>query len=343
MKSSLTIPAVLVLLAACADSAADQPAGGMMVPVRVAPVTRETVALPILGTGTLGAKEEMELSFKVGGVIARITVDAGQVVRGGQLLAELQLDEANATVARTTAAAENADREYARAERLYADSVVTLAQLQSAETSARVARAELTTARFNQRYARITAPSDGVVLARKHEPGELVPPGSTVLTLASRSRGSVLRVGLADRDIVRVKVGSSAVVRFDALPGRTFPGRVSQLGMAAEPGAGTYLVDIHLDDATGLVSDLVGTAEIQPANATLATLIPLEALLEADGGHGTVFTLTEDRKHAERRVVTIGFLAGGRVAIASGLDSATIVVTQGAAYLRDGSAVEVLP
>jgi multidrug efflux system membrane fusion protein len=342
MRYRLFPPAVLVLLAGCAGGSAKEAPVESKVPVRLAAVTREAVSLPITAAGTLGAKEEIQLGFKIGGVIDRVLVDAGQDVRPGQLLAQLRLAEADAAVARAGAAAENAERELGRAQRLYTDSVVTLAQLQAVETAAEVARADLATARFNHQYARIVAPSAGVVLRRNHEPGELVDPGDAVLVLASRSRGNVFRVGLADRDVVRVRVGDSAVVRFEALPGREFEGRVSQVGAAAEAGTGTYLVDVQLPAARELVSDLVGTVEIQPASETSAILIPLDALLEADGDRGLVYTVGPDGR-AVGRQVTIGFIAGDRVAIASGLDGTKSVITQGATNLRDGSAVEVVP
>jgi membrane fusion protein, multidrug efflux system len=342
-KTLLMVLAIPILGAACARGAAHEVANVPAIPVRVAPVTRSAVSLPIVGTGTLGAKDEIQLSFKVGGVIDRVTVDPGESVRAGQLLAELRLDEADATVSRAGAAYDNAARELTRAQRLYADSVVTLAQLQGAEAIAQATLADLATARFNQRYARIVAPSSGVILERKHEPGELVSPGAPVLALASRSRGNVFRVGLADRDVVRVRQGDRATVRFDAIPGKTFAGSVSQVGAAAQAGIGTYLVDIRLRDANGLVSDLVGSAEIFPARQGVATLVPLDALLEADGDRGTVYVLSADRRSAERRDVTIAFLAGDQVAVGRGLDSTDKVITRGAAYLRHGSAVEVIP
>jgi len=337
-----SIGAMAILVAACSNGAADEVTQVPEIPVRVAPVTRAAVALPITGTGTFGAKEEVQLGFKVGGVIQRITVDAGQTVRAGQLLAELRMDEANAAVSRTGATADNTDRELARARRLYADSVIPLAQLEAREAAARVAQADLSTARFNYQYARIVAPSSGVVLERKHEPGELVNPGAAVLVLASESRGNVLRVGLADRDVVRVKQGDRASVRFDAVPGRVFSGVVSEVGRAAEPGTGTYLVDIQLRDTGGLVSDLVGNVEIYSAQGDPATLVPLAALLEADGDHGAVYRLASDGKTVERREVRVGFLVGDKVAV-SGVDSGATVVTQGAAYVRDGSTVKVVP
>jgi RND family efflux transporter MFP subunit len=306
-------------------------------------VTDTTLARPIVGDGTVRPKEEIALSFKVGGVIARIAVDAGDAVRAGQTLAALDLKEIDAALAKARSAAAKAERDLARARRLYADSVVTLAQLEDAQTAAEQARADLDAAAFNRRYAVIVSPSAGTVLRREAEPGENVSPGSPVLVLGSRARGNVVQVGLADRDVVSVRKGDSAVVHFDALPGETFEGRVSQIAAAADPGTGTYAVEIALRDGGTLAAGLVGRMEIRPSRGASATLVPVEAVLEADGDNATVYALSADSARAERRRVRVGFIDGDRVAVTDGLDDAAAVVTDGAAYLNDGTAVRVAP
>ena len=122
-------------------------------------------ALPISAVGTLEPATSSRLSFKVGGPIARLYADEGDRVRSGQLLAELASDEIDAAVRQAEAALEKARRDAERMERLYRDSVVTLAQFQDAQTGFDVAESAHTSATFNQRYARITAPAGGRVCA----------------------------------------------------------------------------------------------------------------------------------------------------------------------------------
>src|SRR2546426_60629 len=80
-----------------------------------------------------------------------------------------------------------------------------------------------------------------------------------------------------------------------------------------------------------------------PRAAQPMFVVPVDAVLEADGSRGTVFVLSADGKRAERRAVTIGFLDGDRVAVVAGLAGVRSVVTDGAAYLDDGAAVRVRP
>ena len=153
----------------------------------------------------------------------------------------------------------------------------------------------------------------------------------------------MLAVGLPDRDAVSVRRGDPAVSQFDAVPGREFTGHVTRIGAAADPLTGTYEVEIALDDAASLAAGLVGRVEIRPAHAGPATMVPIEAVLEADGAEATIYALSPSGDRAERRRVTLAFVDGDRVAVASGLEGASRVLTDGAAYLDDGAPVRVAP
>lgn len=344
MKTRWMIAALALAALACGgDSQASQENASAPVAVRSAPVTNAVLARPIVAAGTVAPKDEISLSFKIGGVIERIAVDAGDVVRAGQVLATLDLREIDAGLTKARSAAEKAERDLARAKRLYADSVVTLAQMQDAETAAELARADRDAAAFNRRYAVIVAPANGSILRRPAEPGEVVSPGTTILVLGSRVRGTVVEVGLPDRDAALVREGDLAVARFDAVPDVEFPGRVTQIAAAADPGTGTYTVEVSLRDAGDLAAGLVGQVDIRPSRGAPTTLVPIEAVLEADGGQATVYALSRDGTRAERRRVTVAFIDGNRVAVARGLDGVTSVLTDGAAYVDEGTVVRVAP
>src|SRR5262249_6166550 len=90
-------------------------------------------------------------------------------------------------------------------------------------------------------------------------------------------------------------------------------------------------------------SGLVGSVRIFPAASAEVALVPAEAVVEADGGSGVVFTLAPDGQHAQRRTVARAVLSGDRVGIASGLEGAQTVIVDGAANLDDGKVVEVRP
>jgi RND family efflux transporter MFP subunit len=337
---------LLTLASACARGGAAVPDAApaeAAVTVQAAQVTDTALARPVVAAGTVAPRDEVTLAFKVGGPIATLGVDEGESVRAGQRLATLALDETDAALARSDAGAEKAERDLARARRLYADSVVTLAQLEDAETAARIARAGVRAAALDRRYAEIVAPFDGVVLRRSADPGQIAAAGAPVLVLGSRGRGEVVRVSLSDRDAAAIRLGDPATVRFTALAGAEVEGMVSRIAAAADPATGTFGVEIAVRGAGSLMTGMVGEAAIRPRRAVRTRLVPLAALVEADGATGAVFALSADGRHAERRTVRLGAIDGGAVAVLGGLDGVARVVTGGAAYLADRAAVRVTP
>ncbi|MGA1384690.1 MAG: efflux RND transporter periplasmic adaptor subunit, partial [Steroidobacteraceae bacterium] len=193
--SKISLPLMLLMtamLGACGDTVDEKEAAGTS--VRAAEATEGPAAAAIEANGLIGARDEMRLSFKTGGIVRRIAVQEGEVVRKGALLAELELTEIQAQAEQASQLAEKAGRDLERGERLYADQVISLEALQNLRTQAAIANAARDAARFNLGYSRIVAPRDGVVLRKLVEERELVPPGQPVVMLGSADRGYVVRL-----------------------------------------------------------------------------------------------------------------------------------------------------
>ena len=345
----LAVPLALagLLLGACGQKPGPSSAPRAdAAPVRAEAV--ESVSLPgtVRSVGVLAPRDEIRLSFKTGGVIDDITVDVGDRVRAGQLLAVIKRAEVDAAVAQAGEAAEKARRDVERARRLRADEVATEEQVQDLTTAYNVARSNLDTARFNARFARIEAPGDGVVLQRLAERDELVQPGQPVIVLGATGAGWVVRTSLADRDAVRVNVGDAASVSFDAFPEREFPGKVTRVGSSADPMTGTFEVEIDVaPDGARFARGLVAKVSLAISEATGAaprTVVPVTAIVEANGTSATLYVLDAQKSVARRREVTVGPIVGDRVVIAAGLEPGDRVISDGAAWLADGAPVRVV-
>ena len=335
--------ATVPILASCRRGDADAgevPATARTVVVDV--VRDEPLAPPVLATGVIAGKEEVPLSFKVGGVVERVAVDEGQRVTRGQVLARLSPDEITAMAARAAEARTKARRDVDRIRALHADSVATLVQLQDATTALEVAEQDVRVVEFNRAHSVIRAPADGIVLRRHTEPNALVAAGAAIVTLRTEDRGVVLRVGLADRDAVRVRVGDAAVVELDAWPGEPLRGRVSQVAAAASPQTGTFEVEIALGGARHpLASGLIARASIAVGATGTWPMLPLDAVVEAGGDSAIVFVVPRAGNVAERRVVRVGQIAGTRAVVTAGLARGERVVVRGGAYLQDGAKVTI--
>lgn len=312
--------------------------------VRLAPVVRTEAAEPIRAAGLLLGKEESRLSFKVGGVVQEVLVDEGARVAAGALLATLRPEEVAGRVTQAHRAFEKAQRDLDRLERLHGMGIVATGNLDDARTQRDVARAGLDVARFDAQYASIHAPADGVVLERLAEPAELVSPGTPVLRFKTATEGWVVRVGLPDRDVVRVQLGDAAMVTSQAYPGRHFGGRVTQIAGAAAPATGTFDLEVAVDpDGATFYSGMYVAIDVEPSRREPVAIVPVDAFLEGDGDRGIVLALAADGKTARRVPVQVAFLDGDRVALRAGFEGIDQVVTDGAAWLREGAPVRVLP
>lgn len=333
-----------VPLVGCARRAPGASEAPLPIPVRTAKVEWARRAAAVRAVGTLAGKEEIRLSFKVGGIVERVFVDEGATVVAGQRLASLKLPEVNAAVTAAGRGLEKAERDLARVNDLYRDRAATLEQLQNATTAVDVSRAAMTGASFNQEHASIRAPAAGKVLRRLVEDDELVAPGSPVLVVRATGRGWVLRAGVSDRDVMRVALGDPATVTLGALPGQRFAATVSEVAESASPVTGSYELELRVDaGGTKLRSGLIAQAEIRPTATATYGFVPIEALQDGDGKSAAVFIPSggPGRLTATRRMVTVDRLDGDRVAIASGLEGASVVITDGASRLAPGSAIEV--
>lgn len=311
-----------------------------IVPVEMAEVQKEAIALPVHGSGMLFSKEQIRLSFKTGGIVETIHVREGERVRQGQRLAQLDLDEIEAQVQQAQSAYEKAQRDFERAEALYADGVVTLEQKQNAETQRRVAKANLEIAEFNLEYSTIKAPTDGTILKRFVEPNELVGPGTPVFYFGAGREEWLMRVGLADRDIIKISMGDPARVRFDAYPDIEFSARVIEVAQAADPQNGTFEVELLLESGgRRLAAGFVGQVTITPSKQESHTLVPVSAVVEAWGHRAVMYT--SQQNSAVKVPVTIGPIVEDRVIVLSGLEQVTSVITTGAPYVRAGDRLSI--
>lgn len=348
VRNTIVLVAFAMALGGCGsgekkEAASDaQPAA-----VRAVPAASVQAAAQTRAVGVLAPRDEIRLAFKVGGVVDTVRVESGDVVRKGQVLAALKRAEVDASVTQAVEALEKARRDLDRAKQLRIDEVATEEQVQDLTTAYNVARSNLDATRFNASFARIEAPVDGIVFERMVEAGEQVQPGQSVVVLGSTTSGWVVRVGLADRDAVRMETGAAAQVTFDAFPGRTFPGKVTRIGAAADRVTGTFEVEIEVQPdgvrfARGLVAKVALPLAQLPGVASTATVVPVTALVEANGQQATVFVLDRAQNLARRKDVSVGPLLGEQVVITAGLVAGEAVITDGAAWLTDGRAVRVV-
>ncbi len=310
--------------------------------------------------GRLEAAEEANAGFVSAGVIAAVEVEIGDRIRAGQVLARLDTTALDANVAQARDHLAQARRDLVRLRSLNERQLIARQQYDDAATRVDLAEAAARSAGYAQRYGRIVAAADGVVLARLAEPGEVVTAGQPVLRLSGEREGWQLTVELADRDGAQIQPGDEAEVEIDAAPGQRFPARIVRVGGSASARSGAIAVELRvIAPKASLRSGLVAKARIRLPGQRMSA-VPVSALVEADLGRGIIFIAEPAAGgllRARRHEVRLGELRGGMphegmqqegmqeegmIEIVAGLPADAQVVVAGAAFLRDGETVRRL-
>ena len=216
--------------------------------IRTHVVGEYTVENTVTATGTIEPVETVEVGTQVSGKVEKIYVDFNDVVKKGQLMAELDKQTLNQSLSRAKASLTSAESQlnyakltYERTKQLYEANADTLAAYQEAQNSytqaqmsKRNAQASYDQARVDLAYAEIYSPIDGIVLDRAVEVGQTVAASfstPTLFTLANDLTKMQVEADVDEADIGQVKVGQRVTFTVDAYMDDVFEGTVNQIRM----------------------------------------------------------------------------------------------------------------
>jgi RND family efflux transporter MFP subunit len=318
-----------------------------------------TVTTPVWGdvgatvslTGLISARNDMPIGNEGDpGRIAAVLAEAGDHVRKGQLLAQLnplsaesQLDSAAATLEEDRASAAAAQTEWSRAERdgdLFSteESERRHAAALTAQARVKAAEAQVADARSRLAHTRILAPTDGIVLTRSAEVGQIAVPGSTVLFHLASDGQVEMRAQVAEQDLPRLRTGQSASVHLDGVA-RSWRGRIWQIGAVIDPATRQGTVRIALGAAEpDLRPGAFARAEVEVAGSRGA-ILPETAVLNDEQGSYVLLVGAQDK--VERRAVKVAAVRSDGLLVSDGLNGSERIVAVAGAFLRSGDTVRV--
>lgn len=304
--------------------------------------------------GEIRARRESPLSFRIGGNLVRRLVDAGERVREGQVLAELdpgdqrlQAEAARAQLAAAEAELSRVRADRARYQTLARDQLVSRSAMdaqdaawRAAEERARTARAQLDVASNQAAYATLRAPRDGVIASRAAEAGQVVAAGQAIYTLAGDD-GREVAIALPESRIGEFRLGQEVEVELWDAPGERMRGSIREIAAAADPQARTFAARVALAPEAAARAALGQSARVFVArNGERAALnVPLSALQPGPGGGHAVWVVAPGTGALRLVPVQAGTPGQARVPVLSGLSPEDWVVSAGGHLLREGLVV----
>ncbi|MFZ1292194.1 MAG: efflux RND transporter periplasmic adaptor subunit [Melioribacteraceae bacterium] len=311
-----------------------------IIPVKITKIIEEEISLPIHTSGRLKSDKEVTLSFKTGGIVSKIFVEEGQVVKAGQILAKLKLDEIEAQFNQAKINYEKILRDFTRVENLYKDSVVTLEQFQNVKSGLDAASSTLIIAKFNLNYSTIIAPFSGKIYKKIINENEMVGPGTPIFIMGSEETSWKIICGITDNDLPKFKIGDKAKITFDSQT-ENYIANISKIAGAANPMNGLFEIELTIkNNYKNLVSGMIASVDIFSSDKYYLKKIPIKSLIEIDGNLGYIFYIKNNIAN-KKEVEVVEILENG-VLVKLNDNEITEIVTEGIEYLNENSKVKIV-
>lgn len=324
--------------------------------VEVARVDTRPLVRTLQFTARVATPARVELGTTLTGRVARVRADEGDAILAGAPLIELEVDEARAAVQQADASLKQAqatlraaERELPRTQELVAQAFYSQQKLDDARKAVEVGQAQRDAARAALEASRarlaqhvVRAPSDGRVLVRNVDPGQIVQAGKALLTVSVQGPMELL-AQVDERFLGQLQVGQSARVLADAYPDRPFDAKVWRLAPAVNAQSGS--VEVRLSVAgqgpSFLREDMTLSVEVQTGERAGAKVLPLRALRPvAAPGEAEVLLIESGR--AVSRQVKLGLRTLTEVEVTQGLKDGDAVILD-AGVLQPGARVQARP
>jgi membrane fusion protein (multidrug efflux system) len=350
--------------------------------VRVRKVHTINRPVIVSASGTIEPTDTAKAAFQVSGKVIGAGVQEGQLVRVGQELAALDPTDyqhaADAASEQRAMAVSNleqarvayaqAEDEYQRMKKLYdrrslapndfkkfeaaylaareryrpeqegvrgEDEGAAQAALKQTEDQEKVARKRVAD-------TRLVSPISGIVARKLLDVGDTAAAGTPAFVIMNLNPVKA-RFGVPEADIGRIKIGESATIQIPALEGESFSGKVTLVGVAAEPSSRTFTVEIKISNPqTILRAGMIAEARIQTDKTINSLSLPGEAVVRDAQGVTLVYVYSPDQKRVYSRRVDTGSVYGREVEIQKGLGEQDCVVVAGQQRLTDGMMVTSL-
>ena len=339
-------------LAACSQEKAASVAE-VIRPVKVVEIGEAQTTRQLDYSGSVRARVEMNLGFRVAGKVTERLVDIGQHVNAGDVLAridpsdyELSVKSAQANLDAAERQVEIVDIAKKRAEQLYAKTFAPKSQLDQATltydqaiATRDSARSALSQAQNQVQYADLKASKDGIVTAVAADVGQVVAAGTPVMTVAVDGEKEVL-IAVPEMDIAGFRPGKEVKASFWSDDALTLQGKVREVAGSADAQSRTFAVRVSLpNDPRVLLGMTANVAATVGSKAQLLS-IPLTAMAEKDGKQ-IVWTVDRASDTVHPRPIKVASFTADGVAVADGLKQGDVVVAAGTQFMTENLKVKL--
>ncbi len=312
----------------------NRPAQGPVEVLTATPATKP-LAVEIEAVGTARANEAVEVTSKVSNQVTAIRFQEGSYVKAGQVLVELDNDEAKATLAEAEANLAESERHLARTRDLAARQALSVSELDQIESTVKANRAKVEGARARLADTVIRAGFSGRTGFRRISVGSVVNAGTVITTLDD---SSIIKLDftIPDTFLFALRPGLPVVAGTAGLRGRTFEGKITNLDSRVDPVTRSMFVRAEIPNRDGVLKPGMFMTVTLQGDVMSALVVPEAAVVPEQG---RTFVFVVDGAVAHKREVTTGRRKLGEVEIVKGLKEGERFVVEGTQNLRDRAEV----
>ena len=340
MNKTSILAAALILLAGCANqggqasqNAAPAPEQAAKPKVSVVEAAYQNVPQTALYSSTVQANVINNIAPQSGGRIQKLNAEVGDFVSKGQTLVEMdrvQLEQAELKL-------RNDETELERVRTLLAQGGISQADFEQLELACNVSRSTYKNILEN---TILRSPVSGVVTARNYDRGDMYTMAQPIYTVQQITPVKVL-VAISETEYTKVKKGDKVVLTADALPGKSFEGRVSRLHPTMDPATHTFNVEVQVPNTRRELRPGMYVRASVDFGDNHSIVVPDTAILKMQGSGTRTLFVINDEGLSEVRIVTLGRHWDGNYEILSGLQEGEKVVYKGNSTLKAGVEVEI--
>lgn len=288
-------------------------------------------------SGTIEADNAVSVGFSVPGTVSSVSVQEGQFVHAGQLLATIDATEYNNALLIADAGLEQAEDMFTRLNGLYQKGSLPAKDFIEIKTKVAQARANknLSVKRVND--TKLYAPMPGIITAKSVEKGATAAPGVPAFTIIKTDL-VYATISVPESEIGKLSRGQQAEI-FIATLGQSFSGKITIINPQADQVTKTYAVKVQLKNPGGkLLPGMIAQTKIATGSSVSQITIPAMAVVR-DADDITYVFVTDEHQKVVRKRVTASGVQGDDVIISDGLNQGDKVVVSGQTRLKDGVTV----
>ena len=291
---------------------------------------------------TVQSDDLVSVSSEVGGRIVRLTVKEGSLVRRGQLIAKIDLEQIDKQIAELRTALQLATEVFQRQERLWKQNIGSELQFLEAKNNKERLEKSLETVRFQKGKANVYAPIAGIVENEYLKQGEMASPGMPIVQILNTKKVKVV-ADVPENYLGKIAKGELVDIHFPALD-KKIQAKVSQLGRTIDAANRTFKAEVEIPNPEGLLKpNLLASMELNDFSVDNVVTIPLELVQQEVSGKDYVFVVhqSEDGTVAKKMYIETGESHNGLIIIKSGLVEGQSLINEGARGLTDGEFITV--